>query len=399
MNNAEWITHGKAALLGNNARAPLVLVKGFGSRLWDADGTRYLDLAGGIAVTLVGHCHPRIVKVLSDQAGTLMHVSNLWYTDKAIAFAEALTHRTGLSKVYLCHSGAEANEALIKLARRYHYENKAPARTEIIATHNSFHGRTLGALSVTGQPKYHQGMQPLLPNVTFVPYNDIDAMRAAVTPQTAAVIVEPIQAEGGIIVPPSSYLADIRRLCDETGALMLVDEVQTGFGRTGKFLACEWSNIQPDAVSFAKGIGAGFPLGAMVVREPFIGGLPPGTHSSTQGGNPLAAAVGLEVLKMIDDEKLVEHAQATGEYLHGRLRSLQGYHPNKISEVRGKGLLQGLALAEGYEAAQVLAQLREHHVLASLAGSKVVRFTPSLLIDRDELDEGLAVVEKVFGAL
>lgn len=399
MNNQQFLDLGKKVQLGNVARTPVVLVRGEGRRIWDADGREYLDLSSGIAVTLLGHSHPGLTQAMAEQAARLTHVSNIWYNDKAIELADALTRRTGASKVYFCHSGTEANEAMLKLARRYQFEQGRPERTEIIATHNSFHGRTFGSLSVTGQPKYHQGMGPMLPGISFVEYGNIEALKAAVGPKTAAIILEPIQAEGGIIVPSDQYLRDIRALCDASGVLMLIDEVQTGYGRTGKFSACEWPNVKPDASSWAKAMGGGFPLGAMLVSEKASGGLPPGTHSTTQGGNPLACAVGLAVLKLMDEENLIEHARQQGEYLASRLAAMAKDTSQKVvTEQRGRGLIQGLLCSPKVEPAKVVTAIREAGVLVSMAGGTVIRFTPALNITREELDEGLERVTKVLHA-
>jgi acetylornithine/succinyldiaminopimelate/putrescine aminotransferase len=268
----------------------MVMTRGQGRRIWDADGREYLDFSGGIAVLSVGHCHPVLAKAIADQAATLMHTSNLFYTEKELLFAAELVKRTGFSRVYFGNSGTEANEALIKLGRRWHYEQGDKERTELVSTIHSFHGRTMGAVTLTGQPKYHAGMGPMLPGVHHIAYGDLSAMEAIVTDKTAAVFLEPIQAEGGIIVGSDAYLRGVREICDRKGALLFFDEVQTGFGRTGKFLGREWSGVMPDACSLAKGIGGGFPLSAMVCTEKLAHGLPVGSHGTTFGGNPLACA-------------------------------------------------------------------------------------------------------------
>lgn len=259
----------KRVQLPNYRPASVVLSEGRGSRVRDVEGREYLDLAAGLAVTSLGHAHPVLARAIADQAARLMHVSNLWYNDRAIELAERLTAKTGFSRAFFCNSGTEANEALLKLARHYHFMAGAPERVAVVSTIASFHGRTMGSLTLTGQPKYHEGMGPLIGAVTHVPYGDLAAMQAAVNDTTAAIIVEPIQAEGGIFVPPADYLPGLRALCDRTGALLLLDEVQTGCGRTGSYLAAEHAAIQADACSLAKGIAGGFPLGAMLVRERF----------------------------------------------------------------------------------------------------------------------------------
>ena len=381
------------ALLANYRQPPIVMVRGEGRRIWDADGREYLDFSGGIAVLSVGHCHPKLAAAIAEQARTLMHTSNLFYTDKELLFAAELTKRTGFSRVYFANSGTEANEALLKLARRHHYEKGDKARVELIATHNSFHGRTMGALSLTGQPKYHAGMGPLVGGVHHVAYGDLDAMRAVVNEKTAAIFIEPIQAEGGILVGSDEYLRGLRSLCDERGALLMFDEVQTGFGRTGKFLAREWSGVMPDACALAKGIGGGFPLAAIVMGEHMAKSLPIGSHGTTFGGNPLACAAGLAVLAIFDEEKLVENAEEMGVHVGAALDAMAKDDAlPAATESRGKGLLRGLRIAEGFDAMGVLAKMREEGVLASTAGADVIRLAPPLNVTRAECDRALAAL-------
>lgn len=394
----ELLALAKNVQLGNYRPAPFVLVRGEGMRVTDDAGKTYLDLSAGIAVCSVGHAHPRLARAIGAQAGVLMHTSNLFYNDKAILFASALTERTGFGKVFFANSGAEVNEAMLKLARRFHYDRGDKERVELVGTINSFHGRTMGALSVTGQLKYHAGMEPLVGGVKHVAYGDLDAMRAVITDKTAAVILEPVQAEGGIIVASDDYLRGLRALCDERGALLLFDEVQTGYGRTGRFLAREWSGVRPDACSLAKGIAGGFPLGAMLVTDAVAGGLPPGSHASTFGGNPLACAAALEVLSIFDDERIVENVERVGAHLADRLSALLARVPAAKS-VRGKGLLQGIQLAEGIDPAAAIAAIREAGVLLSIAGADVLRISPPLIATEADLDEGLAIIENVLRGL
>ncbi|MEM6963025.1 MAG: aminotransferase class III-fold pyridoxal phosphate-dependent enzyme, partial [Myxococcota bacterium] len=302
--------------------------------------------------------------------------------------------KTGFSRVYFGNSGTEANEALMKLSRRWHWERGHQERVEFVATHRSFHGRSMGALSVTGQSKYHLGMEPLLPGVRFVEYDDIEAMRQVVGERTAAVIVEPIQAEGGVRVPENAYLVALRQLCDERGALLMFDEVQTGYGRTGRFLCREHSGVMPDACSLAKGIAGGFPLSAMAVTLKVEGGLPPGSHASTFGGNPLACAAGLAVLDIFEEEDLVERSEVQGRYLGQHLNRLVD-KSDVFVDARGRGLLRGLELADGIDPAGMIAALRKRRVLLTLAGGNVLRFVPALNVTREELDEGLAAIEDI----
>lgn len=390
----DMIRIAKEVQLGNYAPAPFVLTHGQGRRVTDAAGREYLDLSGGISVLSVGHCHPTLAAAIGEQAARLMHVSNVFYNDRAIELARAICDRTPFDKVYFCNSGTEANESLLKLARRYHYDRGDTKRVRFVSTYNSFHGRTLGALSVTGQLKYQKGMAPLLPGVSFVSFNDLAALDAAVTDETAAVIFEPVQAEGGIIVATDEFVQGARRICDERGALLFMDEIQSGYGRTGRFLAQEWFGVVPDAVSLAKGIGGGFPLGAMAVIERLAGGLPPGSHASTFGGNPLACAAGLAVLHIIDDEGLIENARRLGEYLAGRLSELNARLRCTLGS-RGLGLLQGLILADDVDPGATVAAIHSAGLLVTLAGGNVIRISPSLNVTQDELDEGLAILERV----
>ncbi len=384
----------KEVQLGNYVPAPFVLTHGRGRRVTDASGREYLDLSGGISVLSVGHSHPVLAAAIGEQATRLMHVSNLFYNDRAIELAQAICARTPFDKVYFCNSGSEANEALLKLARRYHYDRGDEKRVQFVSTNNSFHGRTMGSLSLTGQTKYHQGMAPLLEGVRFVEFNDLSALDAAVTNETAAVIFEPVQAEGGIILATQEFVQGARRICDERGALLFLDEIQTGYARTGTFLAQEWLDVVPDACSLAKGIGGGFPLGAAAVTERLAGGLPPGSHASTFGGNPLACAAGLAVLYIIEEEGLVENANRLGEYLASQLHEINE-RLHSTAGTRGLGLLQGLVLAEDVDPAATLAAIFSAGLLVTLAGGNVVRISPSLNVTQEELDEGLAILESI----
>jgi acetylornithine/succinyldiaminopimelate/putrescine aminotransferase len=283
---------------------------------------------------------------------------------------------------------------LLKLARRYHHDRGDEKRVELVSTFNSFHGRTMGSLSLTGQLKYHKGMEPLVQGVSFIDFNDLAALDAAVTDRTAAVIFELVQAEGGIIAATDEFVKGARRICDERGALLFFDEVQTGYGRTGRFLAQEWFDVVPDACSLAKGIGGGFPLGAMAVTERLAGGLPPGSHASTFGGNPLACAAGLAVLHIIDEEGLIDNAQSLGEYLAGRLADLDARLPSTTG-TRGLGLLQGLVLADDIDPGATIGAVHAAGLLLTLAGGDVIRISPSLNVTQEELDEGLAILEQI----
>ncbi len=397
MTNEALISVAQQVLLGNYRSAPLVFVEGKGCRLTDADGKSYLDLCAGIAVVSVGHSHPELSRAIGAQAAQLMHVSNLFYNERAIELGQQLTQRTPFSKFYFCNSGAEANETLLKLARRYHHERGArgdKARTKIITALQSFHGRSMGALTMTGQPKYQEGMGPMVGDVEHVPYGDLDALRAKVDTRTAAVILEPVQGEGGVVAATTEYLAGTRELCDDVGALFMLDEVQTGYGRTGRFLAREWSGVMPDACALAKGIAGGFPLGAVGLREELAHGLPPGSHGTTYGGNALACAAALAVLRIFDQERLVENAERVGVHLGRRLDALAADSATPAAvEARGLGLLRGIAVADAYDPAPIIADVRRRGVLLSIAGGNVLRFSPPLCVTAAEIDEGVAVVE------
>lgn len=398
--NQELVARFQHVHLGNYRPAPVVLERGLRCELWDVEGRRYLDLCAGLAVVSVGHSHPRFQAAVAEQAGKLTHVSNLFHNDRVIALAAALKQRTSFDRFFFCNSGTEANEALLKLARKHFHLKGDVERKNLVAANNSFHGRTMGALTLTGQPKYHEGVGPMLPGVSYVPFGDLDALKASVDTRTAAVFVEPIQAEGGIIVPSDAYLQGAREICDRAGALLFFDEVQTGIGRTGRFLAAEWSGVRPDACSLAKGIAAGFPLGAIAVTEALADSLPPGSHATTFGGNPLACAAALAVLEILDSEGLVGNAERVGAHLGQRLAQLVSDATlPAAAEVRGRGLLQGLVLAAGFDPAAVLASIRERGVLLSLAGGNVLRFSPPLCVTREEIDQGVSVVEAALRAV
>jgi acetylornithine/N-succinyldiaminopimelate aminotransferase len=394
--NAELIAKAKGALYPNYQPPPFVLTEGKGCWVKDVEGNTYLDFSGGIAVVSVGHAHPRLAAAIAKQAARLMHTSNLFYNDKAIELAAAIVDRTPFDRVYFANSGTEANEALIKLARRWNYEHGRKERVELVAANDSFHGRTMGSITLTGQPKYHAGMGPLLPGVHHVPYNDLEAMKKVVSDRTAAVFLEPVQGEGGIAVGDPEYLRSVRALCDERGALLFFDEVQTCYGRTGTFLGREHSGVMPDGCSIAKGMAGGFPIGAMLVTEKLADGLPPGSHATTFGGNPLGCAAGLEVLAIFDDEKLVENARDMGERLGAGLAKIVQSSPAAV-EARGLGLLRGLRIKEGIDPRAVLTRLREEHMmLGTLAGATVLRVAPPLNVTADEIDDALARLGQCF---
>lgn len=385
-------------LYGNYRPAPVVMAKGQGSILFDVAGRRYLDLCAGVAVSAIGHAHPKFVSAITEQASRVTHVSNYFYNDRSIELARTLCERTGMARVFFCNSGAEANEALLKLARHHFWGKGDQARTRIIAFHNAFHGRTIGALSMTGTPKYREGFGEFA-GVTHVTYGSLEEVEKAMGPDVAAVIVEAVQGEGGVLPAPPGFLAGLRAACDRGGALLLVDEVQTGIGRLGTFLGhMREESVNPDAISLAKGLGGGFPIGAMLTTEALRDALPPGTHGSTFGGNPLACAAALAVLSIVDSEELVAGAKAKGELLSGMLKTLAKEVPNVCDGERGEGLLRGLLLKPGYAARELLPRLQKAGVLLTAAGDRVLRFTPPLIITESELAEGVAIVKSVLSA-
>jgi acetylornithine/N-succinyldiaminopimelate aminotransferase len=383
---------GRKLLLNNYNRAPVVMSRGEGCALWDADGRRYLDMTAGIAVCVLGHGHPGLTQALAAQAARLHHTSNLYYIEAQIRLAEALSRRAFQGKAFFCNSGTEANEAALKIARRYQIVvRKDPERTELVSCEGSFHGRTMGSLSVTGQAKYRQGFGPLVPGVQFIPFGDLEAARAAIGERTCALIIEPIQAEGGINLPPPGYLQELRRLCTERGALLILDEVQTGVGRTGTFYAYEREAMVPDVITLAKGLAGGVPMGAMLASEEVSQAFEPGTHAATFGGNPLAAAAALYLQHAIDEQNLLARCQELGAYLASSLLRLAERRRPRTRGARGRGLLQGVVI-DG-DAAPVVAKAREHGLLLSAAGGSVVRFAPPLIVSRGEIDEAVSKLD------
>ncbi|MBI2469426.1 MAG: aspartate aminotransferase family protein, partial [Candidatus Rokubacteria bacterium] len=330
-------------LMANYARAPICLVRGEGVRVWDTDGREYLDFVGGIAVDALGHCHPKIVGAIREQATTLLHVSNLYQIPPQIHLAKLLCDHSFADRALFCNSGAEANEAAIKLARKYAKEALASDRVEIISMRGAFHGRTLGALSATPTEKYQHGFEPLVPGFKYVPFGDLKAAERAVDNRTAAILVEPVQGEGGVNVAPDGYLQGLRRLCDASGALLIFDEIQTGLGRTGRLWAYQHWGVEPDVMTLAKALASGIPIGAVLAKEFCARVFTPGTHGTTFGGNPFATTVGVATMTTLLEEKLSERADRVGTHLIERLRALAQRCP-AIKAVRGKGLLVGMDL-------------------------------------------------------
>jgi len=385
------ISRAARVLFSNYARFPVVLTKGRDCRVYDPEGRAYLDFVAGIAVTSLGHCHPKVTVAIQKQAQRLVHTSNLFYTLPQVELAEALTAASFADRVFFCNSGAEANEAAIKLVRKA----MGPERFEIITVRGSFHGRTLNTMAATGQDKVKAGFEPLPPGFVHVPFDDPDAVAATVGPTTAAVLVEPVLGEGGVRLPAPGYLKALRELCDRAGILLVLDEIQTGVGRLGTLFAYEQDGITPDAVTLAKGLGNGFPIGALLARAPLARALGPGTHGTTFGGGPLACAAALAVVRALrEDPWILENTLRMGERLKGGLEALARRFP-AIREVRGRGLLVGCELDR--PARPLVEACLAQGLLLSLAGEQVVRFSPPLTVRDADVDEGLALFEKALG--
>ncbi|HYT60617.1 MAG TPA: aspartate aminotransferase family protein [Haliangiales bacterium] len=423
------------------ARFDIAPSHGLGSSLYDVAGRRYLDLGGGIAVCCLGHAHPEITRALVEQSGKLIHVSNLYYTEPQGRLAEALVNLVAPGKVFFCNSGAEANEGLFKVARKFGHDE---GRYEIITAQNSFHGRTLAGIAATGQEKVKKGFEPAVPGFRHVPFNDLDAVRSAISPATVAVLIEGVQGEGGIIPATPEYLLDLRRLCDEKRLLLLIDGVQCGHFRTGRFQSFQRIleatgpasrllhdngspgqespyprnsaaggtpaplSFLPDGIAMAKSLGGGFPIGAFWVRAPYADLLGPGAHATTYGGTPLACAVALRVLEVIQGERLAENARVVGEFLKTELLSLSQRYPTVIKTVRGLGLMLGVELAPGIRAIadngkapslQFVTRLHEAGLLTIPSGNQVIRLLPPLNLRRSEAEEGIGIIEKIARAL
>jgi len=379
------------ALMNTYARFPLTLVRGQGSRVWDDADNCYLDFISGIAVDTLGHAHPKMTQALSTQAATLLHCSNLFNIPKQQQLAEKLCADSGLDAAFFCNSGAEANEAAIKLARKYFYDQGSARRTVITAT-QSFHGRLLSTLTATGQDKVKVGFDPLPPGFIHVPLNDLDALKAVISRQSAAILLEPLQGEGGVNIANAAYLQGVRKLCDEHGMLLMLDEVQTGIGRCGTMFAFEQAGVKPDILTLAKGLGGGVPIGAMLATDAVAASFGPGTHGSTFGGNPLSCTAALTVLEVIENESLLENVKARGAQLMQGLKAMQARFP-VIKEVRGQGLLIGAELS--IEAGPLIAEARESGLLVLSAGPNVLRLLPPLNVSEAEVDEALVTLASV----
>jgi len=380
-------------LMGTYARQPISIVRGRGTKVYDLEGREYVDFVAGIAVNLLGHGHPDLVLAVQKQAAQLIHTSNLYYTEPQVRLAQMLVDHSFADQVFFCNSGAEANEAAIKLARRYSHDKYGAGRFEIITMKQSFHGRTMATLTATGQEKVQKGYEPLLPGFSYVTFNHLAELQQAVTHKTAAIMLEPIQGEGGVHVVSREYLKAVRELCTQRDILLIFDEVQTGMGRTGTLFAYEQFNVQPDIMTLAKGLGGGVPIGACLATAPVAKTFGPGSHASTFGGNPLACAAALAVFRVLLDGRVLDQARRMGEYLSKGLSECKDRH-HLVRDVRGLGLLQGMEVE--MDAKTVVGDCLKRGFLVNAAGEHVLRFIPPLIITQLEVDRLLEVLSQIF---
>ncbi|SJZ61677.1 acetylornithine aminotransferase apoenzyme [Trichlorobacter thiogenes] len=394
MTNQQWVERSDKVIMKTYGRYPIVPVRGEGCRLWDADGKEYLDFLAGVAVNNLGHCHPKVVKAIQEQAATLIHCSNYYQIPQQIELAELLCSHSFADKAFFCNSGAEANEAAIKLARKYSREkHNNPERYGIITAADSFHGRTMATVSATGQEKVQRFFDPLLHGFAHVPFNDLAALAAAITPQTCAIMLEPIQGEGGINIPSVEYMQGVRELCDRHQLLLILDEVQVGMGRTGKLFAHEHFDITPDIMTLAKALAGGAPIGTMLARDEVAASFTPGTHGSTFGGNPLVTAAAIAAVRAILEEGLLNRAEEMGEYLHGELETLGAKYPF-VKEVRGIGLMIGMSLT--IPGGDIVKKGHERGVLLNVTHDTVLRFVPALTVSKQDVNQMIQILDGIF---
>ncbi|WP_293445296.1 aspartate aminotransferase family protein [Persephonella sp.] len=384
----DFVLEGNRYLIGNYARYPVSFVRGEGVYLYDTEGKKYLDMLAGIAVNTLGHSHPELSKVICQQASKLIHTSNLFYIQPQIEVAKILVENSCLDKVFFCNSGAEANETAIKLVRKYFYDKGKPEKFEIITFTGGFHGRTIGSLTATAQPKYHEGFKPLLQGIRYAEFNNIESLKEALSENTAAVMFEFIQGEGGINPIDENFLNEIKKMSEEREILIVVDEVQTGIGRTGKLFAYQHYDICPDIVTLAKGLGGGVPIGAVIAKEEIAKAFTPGTHGSTFGGNFLATSAAKVVLKNVLSEGFLKDVEDKGEYLKEKLRKI-GLDP------RGKGLMIGSTLPEKINAGELAKRCLENGLIVGTAGGNTLRLVPPLIITKPQIDEGIQILSEV----
>lgn len=392
MKTEELIEKSNKFLAHTYGRFPIALVKGKGMKVWDANGKEYLDFVSGLAVCNLGHCHESIVSAVQNQAKTLLHVSNLYHIEPQIELAETLVKHSFADKVFFCNSGAEANEAAIKLARKYFYD-KGKEKYEIITMKNSFHGRTMAAISATGQTKVQTGFEPLLKGFKFVSFDNINAVKEAISPQTCAVLVEPIQGEGGVNIPDDNYLKSLRDICTQNDLLLMFDEVQTGMGRTGRLFAYQHYGIEPDIMTLAKGLAGGVAIGAMLATEKVMGSFSPGSHAATFGGNPLAATAGLAATKILAGEKFLSQVEAMGYYFLNKLKAMKERF-SFVKDIRGKGLM--IAMEMDSPSKKVVDYCMDKGVLINCIQENILRFLPPLIVKENEIDSLIHILEQCF---
>ena len=392
----EWINRADKHVMKTYGRYPIVAERGEGCRLWDVDGKAYLDFLAGVAVNNLGHCHPKVVAALREQAGRLLHCSNFYHIPQQVELAEWLCEHSFADRVFFCNSGAEANEAAMKLARKHSNEKHGEDRFEVITALASFHGRTIGAISATGQEKVKAGFTPMLDGFKHVPFGDVEAMRQAITPQSCAIMLEPLQGEGGVNVAPTGYLKAVRELCDEFDLLLIFDEVQVGCGRTGTLWAYEQDKVVPDVMTLAKALAGGPPIGALLTTEGLAASLGPGTHGSTFGGNPLVCAAALAAMQTINEETLLDNCRSMGAYLTEKLEQLRGKY-SFIKEIRGLGLIIGVEL--DIEGGPLVVKAMERGLLMNCTVGKVLRFVPPLIVNRAEIDEAMTILDEVLATV
>jgi predicted acetylornithine/succinylornithine family transaminase len=393
MDSQTMMTLSEKYVANTYARYPVLLVRGKGTRVWDLEGEEYLDFVSGLAVCNLGHCHPKVVKAIQEQAEKLIHVSNFYYIEPQIQLASLLCKHSFADKVFFCNSGAEANEGAFKLARKYAKEKIGKDRYEIITMERSFHGRTLATLTATAQEKFHKGYEPLMPGFKYVPFDDIKALRNAIDSRTCAVMLEPIQGEGGVNCPSEGYLKTVREICDEEGLLLIFDEVQVGMGRTGKLFAYEHDGIEPDMLTLAKSLAGGVPIGALLIKKGIADSFKPGDHASTFGGNPLATAAGVAAFTTILDEGMLENCQKMGVYFLSQLEEIKNKFPF-VKEVRGKGLILGIELR--IDGTPIVREMLKKRILINCTMGNVLRFLPPLIVTKEEIDRVIRTLEEVF---
>ena len=392
MTTDELIALSDKYIMSTYKRFPIVLVRGSGARVWDSNGKEYLDFVAGIAVCSLGHSHPKVVEAIKKQVETLTHVSNLYHIEPQILYARQLMENSFAHKAFFCNSGAEANEAAIKLARKYAYENTGKGKYELITMKDSFHGRTMATVTATGQTKFQVGFAPLLEGFKYVPFDNISALSDAITDKTCGVMLEPIQGEGGVKIPDDKYLSEVRRICDEKGILMILDEIQVGMGRTGTLFAYEHYKVKPDIVTLAKAVGNGFPIGVMMATDRVASAFQPGSHASTFGGNPLAMAAALATLETIMNDGILENVGKVGAYFIKRLHEMKN-KSSIIKDIRGRGLIIGIEIS--IEGSQIVNACMDRGLLINCVGGNVLRFVPPLTITEKDVNAAVAILGEV----